>query len=121
MVQVSMKKAERLCFTLLTLGILASLSAGIHLQGKGPAGRDDVLVAKEGMRPRMAPFPSDFCISDQMCLGRENHTENDRRTFCFNSLTRAWIIQSKPSEPVKGVLWRNKAHCQLRVQTLGKL
>lgn len=33
-VQISMKKAERFCFTLLTLGILASLSAGIHLQGE---------------------------------------------------------------------------------------
>lgn len=55
-VQVSMKKAERLCFTLLTLGILASLSAGIHLQGKGPAGRDDVLVAKEGIETAHGSF-----------------------------------------------------------------
>lgn len=87
MVQTSVKKAERLCFTLLTLGILASLSAGIHPQGKGPAARDDVLVAKEGMREHTASFPSDFCISDQMFIGGGNHTENDHRAFCYNSLT----------------------------------
>lgn len=86
-VQTSVKKAERLCFTLLTLGILASLSAGIHPQGKGPAARDDVLVAKEGMREHTASFPSDFCISDQMFIGGGNHTENDHRAFCYNSLT----------------------------------
>lgn len=87
MVQILMKKAERFCFALLSLGILSSLSAGIHLQGKGPAGRDDVLVAKEGMRQCTAPFPRDFCTSDQMCIGGGNHTENDHRAFCFNSLT----------------------------------
>lgn len=45
MVQISMKKVEGLCFTLLTLERLASLSAVIQPQSKGPARWGDILVA----------------------------------------------------------------------------
>lgn len=45
MVQVSVKEVEGLCYTLLTLERLASLSAVIHLQGKGLVRWGAVLIA----------------------------------------------------------------------------